>query len=158
MSSRRGFALLTSTAFSFPFASAKSVLPSVFTMSGSSTPSSWTFVPEKSTPCFGGDASRALRGSVVDDARPPPEPVGPDEAGRLGLGVPKQIRTRAERDQAAGLGGGALARGLGSRAVGRRAERGGGENRQRRSKSDAFADAHHLIYTSQTPQPSPPEV
>ena len=86
------------------------------------------------------------------------EPVRPDEAGGLRLGVPKQVGARTERDQAAGLGCGGLAGGLSGRAVGRRAERGGGENRQRPSESDAFAKVHHLIYTSQTPQPSHPEV
>ena len=38
--------VLTSTELSTPFATAKSVVPFVFTMSGSSTPCSWTFVPE----------------------------------------------------------------------------------------------------------------
>ena len=149
----------TSTAFSFPFATAKSVLPSVFTMSGSSTPSSWTFVPEKSTPCLGGAASRAPDAATsLTTTGPPAEPVRPDEARGLRLGVPEQVGAAAERDEAAGLGGGALARGLSGRAVGRCAERGGGENRQRRTESDAFAEVHHLIYTSQTPQPSHPEV
>ena len=100
----------------------------------------------------------ARRSNVVDDERPATEPVRPDEARRLRLGVPEQVGAAAERDQAAGLGGGALSRGLSGRAVGRCAERGGGENRQRRSESDAFAEVHHLIYTSQTAQPSHAEV
>ncbi len=43
-----GFALRTSTACSLPEAMAKTVRPSVLTMSGSSTPASWTFVCENS--------------------------------------------------------------------------------------------------------------
>ena len=46
----------------------------------------------------------------------PAEPVGPDEASGLRLGVPEQVGAAAERDEAAGLGGGALARGLSGRA------------------------------------------
>ena len=63
---------VTSTAFSFPFATAKSVLPFVLTRSGSSTPSSWTFVPEKSTPCSGapcGCAGRPACRRLADDRR-----------------------------------------------------------------------------------------
>ena len=71
VSSRRGFGSLTSTALRCPFAIAKSVLPSVLTMSGSSTPSSWTFVPEKSTPCLGGAApARAVSAIPIGEPRP----------------------------------------------------------------------------------------
>ena len=77
MSRRRGFAVLTSTAFSLPLATAKSVLPFVFTMSGSSTPSSWTFVPEKSTPCLGAAGAPSRAAAVASSVTGPPNPYGP---------------------------------------------------------------------------------
>ncbi len=81
----------------------------------------------------------------------PTEPVWPDEASGLRLGVPEQIGASAERDEAAGLGRGVGTRALGGREVGCAAKCGGGnEDRERREQSDAFSEVHHLVYTSQT--------
>ena len=62
---RRGAGPVASTTCTWPPATAKTVRPSVFTRSGSSTPASWRLVSEKSTPALGAvTAARSPSGAA----------------------------------------------------------------------------------------------
>ena len=68
MASSRGVSERASTACSVPFSSAKIVFPSVLTMSGSSTPASWTLVCDVSS----GASPAAGEGSALSGVICPP--------------------------------------------------------------------------------------
>ena len=109
MSSRRGFAPVTSTAFSLPFATAKSVVAVRLHEIGLVDALLLDVRAGVVDALLAGaravaGAAAARRHRLDDSRRLPAEAVGADEAARLRLRVVEQVAARAERARGAALG------------------------------------------------------
>ena len=81
---RRGVGLRASTAVSLPSVSAKTLVPSDLTMSGSSTPASWMLVLDESSPTLSDSGAGAATGVVPEPPSLPPPEIGKSGDGRRG--------------------------------------------------------------------------
>ena len=146
---RRGVGLRASTAVSLPSVSAKTFVPSDLTMSGSSTPASWTLVLDESSPTASDSGAGAVTGVGPEPpSLPPPDGRLPGRQARRDHGPGRRdVAARVADQPGAGgerlqpRGGGAL------RAVGGRGARGdrGGQGHCHDERASRGAHAPTLL-------------